>query len=144
MENLAASVRFASGKDVEAIAALVNRAADGQARTSVDEVSLLVSSRRFVVLDDHQGVLAAAVSVEPRGEGGWFSHLSVQPERQGQRLGTRMVAIAEAMCQAMGCASVAATIDVDRDDVPNWYRRMGYAEDAPQRGRRHMRKALAC
>src|SRR4051794_5331360 len=105
--QLAISVRRASITDAPALAQLVNRAyaieqffVDGE-RTSVDEITRLVTSGAFLVLEA-KGSLAAAVYVETSEEGGYFGMLSVDPELQGMGLGTRLVRIAEAMCEAMG------------------------------------------
>jgi ribosomal protein S18 acetylase RimI-like enzyme len=131
--QLAISVRRAQPSDAPALAALVNRAyaiegffVDGE-RTDADEIARLVHSGGFLVLE-HKAGLAAAVYVEPRGDGGYIGMLSVDPNLQGMGLGTRLVRIAEAMCEAMGATSVRLRIVNLREELARWYRSLGYRE----------------
>src|SRR5262245_42222777 len=113
--QLAVSVRRARPADVPALADLVNRAyaieeffVDGQ-RTNPGEIERLVDS--FVVLETvDRKQLAAAVYVESSPDGGYFGMLSVDPGMQGKGLGTRLVRIAEALCEAMGATTVRLRI----------------------------------
>src|SRR5262245_21167783 len=124
--QLAISVRRAQVADAPALAQLVNRAyaieqffVDGE-RTSVDEITRLVSSGAFLVLEA-KGALAAAVYVETsEATGGYFGMLSVDPALQGMGLGTRLVRIAEAMCEAMGSTSVRLRIVNLREELGRW------------------------
>jgi ribosomal protein S18 acetylase RimI-like enzyme len=136
--QFAISVRRAQPADAPALAELVNRAyavegffVEGE-RTNADEITQLVSSGAFLVLEQREeavaGSLAAAVYVEPRGEGGYIGMLSVDPGFQGQGLGTRLVRIAEAMCEAMGAKSVHLRIVNLREELGRWYRSLGYRE----------------
>lgn len=127
--DLAISVRTATASDAPALAALVNRAfaveaffVDGD-RTSAGEIERLLDRGTFVVLE-HKGGLAAAVYVER----GYFGMLSVLPELQGLGLGLRLVRIAEAMCEAMGCREVTLRIINLREELGRWYRSLGYDE----------------
>lgn len=132
---LSASVRRAVPSDAKALAELVNRAyavegffVDGH-RTSADEISRMIGSGTFLVLEQgHTPALAGAVYVEPRAEGGYFGMLSVAPELQGMGLGTRLVRIAEAMCEAMGAPTVRLQIVNLREELGRWYRSLGYRE----------------
>jgi len=78
----------------------------------------------FVVLE-HRGGLAAAVYVEMWG---YLGMLSVLPELQGHGLGKRLVTIAEALCQAAGCAQMNLKIINVREELARWYRSLGYRE----------------
>lgn len=128
------SVRRAQLSDAAALADLVNRAyavegffVDGQ-RTNADEIARLIRTGAFLVLE-HGGdrpQLAAAVYVEANPEGGYFGMLSVAPELQGMGLGTRLVRLAEAMCEAMGAPTVRLRIVNLRDELGRWYRSLGY------------------
>ncbi len=127
---------------------------DGE-RTTPAEIERLVSARpgAFLVLEHNQhadaaslstsvtsvtsvtsttsttaATLAAAVYVEPRCEGGYIGMLSVDPGFQGMGLGTRLVRIAEAMCEAMGATSVRLRIVNLREELGRWYRSLGYHE----------------
>ncbi|HSJ99744.1 MAG TPA: GNAT family N-acetyltransferase [Kofleriaceae bacterium] len=130
------SVRRAQLADAAALADLVNRAyavegffVDGQ-RTDADEIARLLRSGTFLVLEHGGGrpALAAAVYVEANAGGGYFGMLSVAPELQGMGLGTRLVRIAEAMCEAMGAPTVRLRIVNLREELGRWYRSLGYEE----------------
>jgi ribosomal protein S18 acetylase RimI-like enzyme len=130
------SVRRAQLADAAALADLVNRAyavegffVDGQ-RTDADEIARLLRTGTFLVLE-HGGdrpALAAAVYVEANAGSGYFGMLSVAPELQGMGLGTRLVRIAEAMCEAMGAPTVRLRIVNLREELGRWYRSLGYEE----------------
>jgi N-acetylglutamate synthase-like GNAT family acetyltransferase len=135
--QLAVSVRRANPADAPALAELVNRAyaiegffVDGE-RTNADEIQKLVTagSSTFLVLEN-KGALAAAVYVEPASESdsGYIGMLSVDPGLQGMGIGTRLVRIAEAMCEAMGAKSVRLRIVNLREELSRWYKSLGYAE----------------
>ena len=129
---VATSVRRATPADARALARLVNRAyeveqffVDGD-RTDEREITELLDA--FVVLDGDGG-LAAAVHVEAsRNSGGVIRMLSVSPELQGRGLGTRLVRVAEAMCEADGCTAMSLRIINLREELGRWYRSLGYRE----------------
>jgi N-acetylglutamate synthase-like GNAT family acetyltransferase len=130
MTQLAISVRRAKLSDAPAIARLVNRAyavegffVDGE-RTDAAEIERLQATGWFLVIERPEG-LAGAVYVEPNG---YFGMLSVDPDCQGIGLGTRLVRIAEAMCEAMGATSVRLRIVNLREELGRWYRSLGYQE----------------
>ena len=54
--------------------------------------------------------------------------LSVLPELQGHGLGTRLVRIAEALCESVGCVEVNLKIINLREELGRWYRSLGYHE----------------
>lgn len=129
MPNLSASVRRATAADAEALADLVNHAyaieeffVEGD-RTTAREIAELVRDGTFIVLEQDGG-LAAAVYVTR----GYFGMLSVRPELQGMGIGTRLVRIAEALCEANGCTEVNLKIINLREELGRWYRSLGYRE----------------
>ncbi|MBP9208621.1 MAG: GNAT family N-acetyltransferase [Kofleriaceae bacterium] len=140
---LSPSIRCATPADLGALTDLVNRAYQVEAffvegdRTTPDEVRALAEAGKFLVLDAG-GELAAAVYVRPEADAdaepgagpvaGSFGMLSVAPELQGRGLGKRMIAVAEAMCAAMGCATVGVRVVNVREELPPFYRRLGYRE----------------
>ena len=128
--QLATAVRRATVADAPALATLVNRAyavesffVEGD-RTTAAEIAQLIARGTFLVLEYEQG-LAGAVFVEHRG---YFGMLSVAPELQGYGLGTRLVRIAEALCEALGCPTMELKIVSVREDLGRWYRSLGYHE----------------
>jgi ribosomal protein S18 acetylase RimI-like enzyme len=130
VEHISTSVRRATSADAAALAELVNAAfaieeffVDGD-RTHAAEIETMMQDGAFLVLDHHDG-LAAAVYVERRG---YFGMLSVQPALQGMGLGKRLVRIAEALCEASGCATMSIRIINLREELARWYRSLGYRE----------------
>ena len=154
---LSTSVRHATPADAEALAELVNAAfaiedffVEGD-RTSAVEIAAMMQSGTFLVLDHADRGLAAAVYVSPGAQGwpspvrtgpsplrvdrpaidsgsGYFGMLSVLPELQGHGLGKRLVRIAEALCEASGCATMSIRIINLREELGRWYRSLGYRE----------------
>ncbi len=132
--GLAISVRRAHADDSPAIAALVNRAyqvesffVDGE-RTNAAEIAEMSRTGAFLVLEQARGELAAAVFVDSHGDSAYIGMLSVSPDMQGRGLGKRLVRIAEALGEAMGCSSVGLKIVNLREDLGRWYRSLGYEE----------------
>lgn len=124
-------MRQATSADAAALADLVNAAfaieeffVDGN-RTNAAEIAAMMTAGAFLVLDRAPGALAAAVYVERRG---YFGMLSVSPELQGHGLGKRLVRIAEALCEAAGCATMSIRIINLREELARWYRSLGYRE----------------
>jgi GNAT superfamily N-acetyltransferase len=131
--ELAVTVRLAGAHDAAALAPLINRAyeieqffVDGE-RTNQREVEELQRTGRFLLLDGRDGPVAA-VYVQTEGAAARIQMLSVLPELQGRGLGTRLVAVAEALCAALGCSSVGLQIVNLREELGPWYRRRGYRQ----------------
>lgn len=135
---LSASVRRARPADHAALGRLINTAyaveqffVDGE-RIETGELGPLAERGHFLVLDDtaHPGELAAAVYVriDDDGRGGAIGLLSVAPGWQGLGLGRRLVAVGEALCTALGCATVQLQIVNLRQELGSWYRSQGYRE----------------
>lgn len=132
--SLAISVRRATPLDLPAIAALVNRAyqvesffVEGE-RTNAAEIAEMAHKGTFLVLEQARGELAAAVFVDAQSASAYIGMLSVSPDMQGRGLGKRLVRIAEALGEAMGCSSVGLRIVNLREDLGRWYRSLGYEE----------------
>lgn len=132
--DLGLTIRRAGEDDAAAIADLVNRAyqverffVDGE-RTSTDEIAELQRRGEFLVLDYAEGGLAAGVYFRIEGDRGYFGLLSVDAHLQGSGIGRRLVAVAEAMCEAAGCRAMDLQVVNLRSELPPWYRSLGYRE----------------
>jgi GNAT superfamily N-acetyltransferase len=127
------SMRRAGRGDAAQLAELVNAAyaietffVDGD-RTDAAEIAALIDGGGFLVLErGSDSRLVAGVFLEVRGDGAYLGMLSVAPDAQGHGLGTRLVAAAEAVAEAMGCTWVDLRIVNLRDELGRWYRSLGY------------------
>lgn len=135
--HLVPSVRQADAGDAAEIADLIHHAyhataaetplVDGE-EASEGVVRKLQERGYFLVLDRQSGGLAAAIYVEMRRRRGHFDLLSVAPDCQGHGLGRRLVAVAEALCEAEGCTAMDLQVTDVRAELPPWYRSLGYRE----------------
>jgi len=78
----------------------------------------------FLVTED----MAGCVYVELRGERAYFGPLSVDPTRQGSGTGKRLVKAAEDYARAQGCRHMDLRIVNLREELPAFYRKLGYVE----------------
>src|SRR5579872_2993935 len=92
--------RLATGADADAISALVNAAFKVERffidRDRIDpgKVRETLRTGKYLLAEDN-GALIACVYVELRGQRAYFGLLGVDPSRQGQGLGRKMVEDAE-------------------------------------------------
>ena len=125
--------RRAGEADVPALVALINRAyrvedffAYGD-RTSEADVRARMGQpgAAFLVLEDDQG-LAGAVFVRVTGDRGFFAMLAVDPTRQKQGLGRRLLEAVEAHCRAAGCRHLDMDMLSVRQELPAFYARFAF------------------
>jgi GNAT superfamily N-acetyltransferase len=125
--------RIAQPAQAEEIAALINRAFlvekffIDEDRINLDQVRQHFETGCFLLAEDEAG-LAGCVYIEPRGERAYFGMLSVDPSRQGTGLGKRLVAALEDHCRATGCRFIDLHIVNIRQELPPFYRKLGYTE----------------
>jgi ribosomal protein S18 acetylase RimI-like enzyme len=137
----APSARRAVAADAERIAELVNVAYSAESffvdghRTNAREIATLLDQGEFLLIEGPHG-LAASVYVDAyaaaaRDDGkrvAKISMVAVDPRLQRFGLGTRVVAIAEALATALGCDTSAIEVVSVREELVRWYRAMGYGE----------------
>ncbi len=126
-------VTLAGSGDVPAIVALINEAfrverffIDGD-RIDEQEVRQRMDRGSFLLARDEQGALAGCVYVEPRGARAYLGLLSVDRARRGGGLGKQLMAAAEEHGRAAGCGAMDLVIVNVRQDLPDFYRKLGYA-----------------
>jgi GNAT superfamily N-acetyltransferase len=125
--------RFATEADAEAISTLVNAAFEVERffidRDRIDpgKVREMLGTGRYLLAEDN-GALIACVYVELRGQRAYFGLLGVDPSRQGQGLGRKMVEEAESYARAAGCEFMDLRIVNLRTELPPFYQRLGYVE----------------
>ena len=124
-------MRDAEVGDIDAIARLVNRAfvaespyVEGE-RINADGVREMWGRGKFL-LGEVEGMLAACVFVEPRGERAHVGLVSVEPAQQGNGIGSQLMAAAESYCRAAGFGEMELRFINHRTELDHFYRRMGF------------------
>jgi predicted N-acetyltransferase YhbS len=131
------TIRIAADADAERITGLVNAAFKVERffidrdRIDVAKVRAMLRTGKYL-LTEHRAGLIACVYVEIRGERGYFGLLAVDPARQGEGLGRRMMTEAEDYARAAGCTFADLRIVNLRAELPRFYRRLGYEETATE------------
>jgi GNAT superfamily N-acetyltransferase len=127
------SIRIAGPGDVDAVTDLVNRAfrverffVEGD-RIGAGEVRDRLATGQFL-LAERGGLLIGVVYVELRGERSYAGLLAVDPSQQRTGVGSRLMAAAEDYARAHGCRAMDLKVVNVRDELPAFYRRLGYVE----------------
>ena len=122
------NVRVAEGLETDDILRITNAAYQVEKffldtdRLSDASLRALLAKGVFLITEARDG----CVYVELRGERAYFGPLSVLPERQGKGLGRVLVNAAEDYARAHGCRFMDITIVNVREELPAFYRKLGY------------------
>lgn len=126
-------IRGAQESDAGALLQLINRAFAverfflEQDRIDLAGVELYLKQGAFLI-EEEADLPTACVYVEVRAGRGYFGLLSVDPARQGSGLGKRLIAAAEEYCRQAGCTVMDLQIVDLREELPPFYRKLGYLE----------------
>jgi predicted N-acetyltransferase YhbS len=128
-------IRVATPADAEQITVVINAAfriaeeffVDGN-RITLAEVQESFACGVFLVACDAD-VVSGCVYVEPRGERAYLGLLSVDPARQQNGLGSRLMTAGEEYCRARGAQVMDIYIVNLRAELPAFYRQRGYVEN---------------
>ena len=100
---------------------------DGQRTDAADVAALLARPGSMVLLLEQDGRLRASCHLERQGEAAYFGMFAVDPARQGDGLGKRVLAEAERIArERWGCRAMHMTVIVQRAELIAWYQRRGY------------------
>ena len=127
-------VRTAVPQDAPALSGLINDAFKVEAffkigdRTSAAEVIGLMQRGQFLVIEAPSGAIAGCVYLTFQHRRAYFGMLSIDPSRQGEGLGRRLIDAVEARSRERGCSHVDIHIVNLRTELPGFYRRLGYVE----------------
>jgi ribosomal protein S18 acetylase RimI-like enzyme len=126
--------RVATAADVAAIVRIVNAAFVVESffkageRTDDREIAAMMQAGAFLLVEDDAGVPVASVYVGGEGSVGYIGMLAVEARAQGQGLGRTLTQAAESRCREAGCRAVEIRVVNLREELPKFYRRLGYAE----------------
>lgn len=132
-------LRTASVQDAADLARVINEAFIVEAffkigdRTNVDRiVELMNSGGEFLVLEPGTGTgtgtIAGCVYLKCGGDRAYFGMLSIDPASQGRGLGRQLIDAVETRARARGCRFMDIHIVNLREELPAYYRRLGYVE----------------
>jgi GNAT superfamily N-acetyltransferase len=133
-------LRIATAEDVASLARVINDAFIVEAffkvgdRTSAGEVATLMNAGgEFLVLDAVEpgtgtGTPVGCVYLKCTGDRAYFGMLSIDPARQGKGYGRRLIDAVESRARERGCRVMDIHIVNLREELPPFYRRLGYAE----------------
>ncbi len=145
------TTRFATIADIADLHALIERAyrgdlarlgwthegdlIEGPRTDAVTLTAIIADSATRMVLAQASGAIIACVQVSDRGQGlAYMGQLAVDPRRQAQGLGRRMIAAAEAVATGVfGAARIEMTIIAQRPELTAFYGRCGYALTGEER-----------
>lgn len=122
-------IRRAERNDAPGLVTIINQAFRVERffiendRIDLDQVLELLGKGEFLIVDE-----AGCVYSEPRGDRCYLGLLSVRPGLQGAGLGRRLMTAAEDRARELGCQFIDIRVVNLREELPPFYRRMGYAE----------------
>lgn len=135
-------IRPAGPNDISALHALIESAYRGDSarrgwtheadllsgqRTDVEGLTaLLALPGQTILVAEREGRLIGCVNLADLGGKAYLGMLSVDPTRQAQGLGRRLMAEAEALAAALGAKTVEMTVIRHRVELIAWYERRGY------------------
>ena len=97
-------------------------------RTSADEIRQMMHAGEFFVLEEARGAIAGCVYATFQGERAYFGMLSVDPTEQGRGFGRHLIDAVEARARERGCRHLDIHIVNLREELPGFYRRLGYVD----------------
>jgi len=126
-------VRTAELSDAPAIMALINDAYVVERfflehdRITLDGVREKFATGQFLVLEEERTPIGC-VYLEPRGDRAYLGLLSIHPARQKEGLSRRLMQAAEKHCLAEGRRYIDLTVVNLREELPAYYKNLGYVE----------------
>jgi GNAT superfamily N-acetyltransferase len=130
-------IRVATAADIPTLERLINAAFVVERffkvgdRINADGIRTEQAKGAFLLLERDR-VAIGTVYVELRGDRGYIGMLSVHPQRQGGGYGRALMAAAEEYCRRNGAQHADLRIVNLREELPPFYRRLGYVESGTE------------
>lgn len=133
-------IRTARSREAPVLARIINDAFVVEAffkigdRTSADEISALMNAGgEFLVVENAEsgtgtGTMCGCVYLKCSGDRAYFGMLSIDPGNQRKGLGRRLIDAVEARARERGCRGMDIHIVNLREELPAYYRSLGYEE----------------
>lgn len=143
-------IRRATLEDMDDMIAVVNAAfaietfLEGR-RTDRERMSAMMHSGEFL-LAEQGGRIVACVYVEQRVSRGYFGMLAVDPKRQGEGLGRKMIEATENRFRQAGCTHVDIAVLSLRSELLAFYQKLGYTQTGTEEFRpsRPLKPGVKC
>lgn len=144
------TIRPAVAADEHALAGLIERAYRGDSARSgwTHEADLLDDARlapgelaamladpaQTLLLNEESGAPTGCVLLAARGDHAYLGMLTVDPTRQSDGLGGRLLEAAEARAADLGLPVVRMWVLAPRTELAAWYARRGYVDTGRREG----------
>lgn len=128
-------VRIATVEESDALARLINAAFIVEAcfkigdRTSAAEIAALMRAGGEFLVVDGAGTLSGCVYLKCTGDRAYFGMLSIDPPLQRKGLGRTLIDAVETRARRRGCRFMDIHIVDLREELPPYYRSLGYVEN---------------
>src|SRR5579872_1699615 len=125
-------IRRAGPEDLEELVRVINLAFQvekffiGGDRINAAGVHDFMAKGEFLLAE------GGCVYIEPRGPRCYLGLLSVDPAMQGTGLGRRLMLAAENRARELGCEAMDLRVVNLREELPAFYRHMGYVDNGTQ------------
>lgn len=83
----------------------------------------------FLVVEAEDGKMIGAVMGSYDGRRGWVNHLAVDPDFQGQDVGSRLMQELERRLARLGCEKINLLIEPENGSVSDFYAKLGFFRD---------------
>ncbi len=137
MDETTDAIREASRSEIPQLVSLINRAFAVTrvfrrgVRTNPEQLERMMDEGKFLLLGSERDPVAC-VYLRLSGEHAYLGTLSVDPARQRQGIGSRMMRYAEDYCRAAGCKAIDIRIVNVRTELPGIYHKFGFVETGTQ------------
>lgn len=133
-------IRRAGPADQAAVEAIVNAAyaiyterVGKSPGPMLDDYSRLIAAGAVSVLEEPTGTIAALIVLLPKPGHLLLDNIAVDPQRQGQGLGRRLIAFAESEARRLGHAELRLYTHVTMVENIALYRHLGFRETGCRR-----------